>query len=392
MKKKFLSIILLIVALVVLNVKVQAADGLFNMGVYEEIYKLSEQGEEIKLPFFNYFLKNATYDKDIKHSGISFAGSTIDVNQKLEGIHVIFSPDMVSIKGEVENGIIYGNNIVVEGKITGDTILMAPTVQILESAEISKDVIIVTHNLTMKGKVLGNLIGTVTEKATISGEISKDLRIISKDVSFENDKVKGEVYLETEADAGDILTKYPNAIVKELITEEQVATPDIMKIVTTGIVTVVVYSAVCLLITKKENNIVTNACIKFKTYTVFGILMAFAALTLIILIPVLLIVLAVFGLGIIAWPMLITYLGIILLSISISSFVVGATLYEAIKEKVVKYKYIAIPGIFAIIYIICNIPVISMYALMAINLISLGIIITTITKKIDIKEVKNENN
>lgn len=381
MKKKILSIIIILVAFVMLTTNVHAQESLFKMEIYEEIYKLSEQTDAIDLPFFNFFSMAATYDKDVEHSGISFASSTIDVNEKLEGMHVIFSQDMVSIKGEVQNAFIYGNNIVIEGRLTGDTILMAPTVQILEGAEVSKDVIIIANNLNIQGNVKGNVIGTISEKTTISGVIEKDLRIITSDILLENETINGDIYIETYNNSNLLLEKYPEAVIKDISQTEETK-PDIMTIITKGIVTVIIYSIICFLITKKENNFVHKAYLKFKEHTVFGIISAFIVLMLVPILPLLLIMIAMFGLGTVAWPILIAYIALILISISVASLVVGSVIYTALKDKVGKYKLVILPAIFTVLYAICNIQVISLYAIMAINLISLGIIITMLTKKL----------
>ena len=123
----------------------------------------------------NIFTNAATYDKDVTHSGISIGETTIDVNEKLEGMQVLFSTDMITIKGEVENSLIYANNVIIEGKLTGDSIILAPTVQIKEAAVIENDVIIIANNLDIAGTVKGNVIATVTEKTTVTGIINEEV-------------------------------------------------------------------------------------------------------------------------------------------------------------------------------------------------------------------------
>ena len=104
-------------------------------------------------------------------------------------------------------------------------------------------------------------------------------------------------------------------------------------------------------------------------------------LMLVIIVPILLIVLAVIGLGVVAWPILIVYLGIILLSISMSTFIAGMTLYEALKSKVGKYRITVLIAIFTVIYALTQISAISMYVLIVLNLISMAVIMTYIFKK-----------
>lgn len=386
MRNKFLSILVIMLVVLVTFTNVNAADGMFHMGAYSDIYKLSEEAD-IDLPFINVFTKAATYDKAVTHSGISIGDTTIDVNEKLEGMQVLVSTDMVNIKGEVENSFIYANNVVIEGRLTGDTIIFAPTVQILKGAVVEKDVIIVANNLDIQGTVKGNVIATVSETAKVSGVINKDLRIITQELALENEKIKGDIYIETNADMSSIKEKYPKATVKTL-TENVEDETDWMGIITKGIITVVVYSGVCFFIIKKENNIVTKAYNKFKGHTMFGLVASLILIMALLILPIVLILLAVFGLGIVAWPILIAYLALMLFVISTAMLIVGATTFEAIKVKVDKFKIPAIALIFAVLYTLTQISGIAAYVNMAMFLIALGIIVTTLVKKDKVEDNK----
>lgn len=384
MKKKFFSILMVMFVVLVSLTSVHADDGMFHMGAYSDIYKLSEQAE-IDLPFINVFANAATYDKDVTHSGISIGDTTIDVNEKLEGMQVLVSTDMVTIKGEIENSFIYANNVVIEGRLTGDTIIFAPTVQILEGATVEKDVIIVANNLDLKGTVEGNVIATVSEKANISGVINQDLRMIVGDLLVENETIKGDVYIETNADTTALREKYPNAVVKTL-SEEVETEVDWMSIVTKGIVTVIIYTLVAWLVTRKENNIVEKACKKFKANTTYGLLMSVATLMLVLVLPIILIIIAIAGLGIVAWPILIAHIALILLVATTAMLIVGLVIFDVVKAKVGKYKIPVIALIYIVLYMLTQINVIAGYANMAIMLIALAVVITMLTRKLPKEE------
>lgn len=380
MTKKIFSILMVMFVVLVSLTNVHAADSLFHMGMYEDIYKLSEQAD-IDLPFFNMFMNAATYDKDVKHSGISFGSTTIDVNEKLEGMHVIISTDMVTIKGEVENSFIYANNVVIEGKLTSDSIIFAPTVQIKENAVIENDVIIIANNLDIAGTVNGNVIATVTEKTNVSGKIDEDLRLITTDLKLENEQIKGDIYIETSSDMTSLKEKYPKATVKSLMAEEVEQETDWMGIITKGIITIIVYTFVAWLVTRKPNNIVERACEKFKAKTTFGLIASVITLMLVIVLPILLIMIALTGLGIVAWPILIIYVALLLLVATTAMLIVGMAIYDAIKGKVAKFKIPVIALIYAVLYVLTQITVIAGYANMAIMLIALAIVLTMFTKK-----------
>ena len=384
MTKKFFSILMVMFVVLVSFTNVHAADGLFHMGMYEDIYKLSEQSD-IDLPFFNMFINSATYDKDVNHSGISFGSTTIDVNEKLEGMHAIISTDMVTIKGEVENSFIYANNVVIEGKLTSDSIVFAPTVQIKENAVIENDVIIIANNLDIAGTVKGNVIATVTEKTNMTGKIDGDFRVITTDLKLENEQIKGDIYIETSTDTTSLKEKYPEATVKSLVEQVEQET-DWMGIITKGIITVIVYTFVAWLVTRKPNNIVERACEKFKAKTTFGLIVAVISLILVIVLPIILVILAVMGLGMVAWPILIAYVALLLLVATTAMLIVGMAIYDAIKGKVAKFKIPVIALIYAVLYALTKITVVSVYANMAIMLIALAIVLTMFTKKKEAKE------
>lgn len=390
MKKRILSIVIVMFVMLFSLTNVYATEGFFHLGAYNDIYKLSEQSEKISLPFVNIFSAAAKYDEAVRHSGISIADSTIDIDEKLEGVHVIFSNDMVTIKGEVENSFIYGNNVVIEGKISGDTLILSPNVQILDSAIVEKDVIVIANNLTIDGTVKGNVIATVSETADISGTIQKDLRMRAQDVKIDSSKIKGEIYLETNTNSDVITSKYPQAIVKPIV-EDTTTEKEIhwMDIITKGITLTVVYTVVCCLATRKENNFVQRACKKFKENASYGIIASVILLILLIILPILLIVMAICGLGIIAWPVLIAYIGLILLVATTSTLIVGLAIFDAIKDKVGKLKIPTIALIYIVLYTLTQIKFISGYINMAMLLVALGIVVTAITKKMPI-EVKEE--
>ena len=388
MTKKFFSVLMMMFVILISLTNVHATDGMFYMGSYSDIYKLSEQSD-IDLPFINVFANAATYDKDVTHSGISIGDTTIDVNEKLEGMQVLVSTDMVTIKGEVENSFIYANNVVIEGKLTGDSIIFAPTVQILEGATVEKDVIIVANNLDLQGIVEGNVIATVSEKANISGVINQDLRMIVEDLVVENETIKGDVYIETNADTTALKEKYPNAVVKSLVEETELEV-DWMSIFTKGIITVVIYSVICFLLTRKENNIVEKACKKFKANITYGLLIAVITLMLVLVLPIILIIMALSGLGLIAWPILISYIALLLLVGTTAMLIVGLAIFDAVKEKVSKYKIPAIALIYIVLYALTQVPVIAGYANMAIMLVALAIVVTMFTKKLPKEEIQVE--
>lgn len=385
MKRKILTTVLVTIMMIFTLTNAYAEETFFNLGAFETAYKLSNEAD-IDLPFVNIFSKAATYDKVVKHSGISIGQSIIDIDEKLEGVHFVMSTDMINIKGEVEHGLIYGTNIVIEGKISKDTVLIAENVKILESAEIERDLIVVANKLDIAGKVKGNLIGEVLQ-TTITGTVEQDLRLDLIKLDLNGGTINGTIYLTVPENGVSNVTgvteKYPNAVIKEKIqnTDEESVNKDIGNDILNGIKVVLIYSVVGILLAKKEKGFVDKATNRFIQNSSFGIITGVAMWMLILPVSLLLILLAFMGFGIISWPVLIMYICLLLLSMSISTFVVGITLYEALKSKLGKFKIPVLVGIFALIYTLTQITSISFYVAIIVNIMSTGIIMSYIFKR-----------
>ncbi|MBR6688953.1 MAG: hypothetical protein IKL68_02940 [Clostridia bacterium] len=383
MKKKIVAILFVFVLMLTTFSNAYGIE-LLNVGIYETAYRLSKDND-INLPFINVFDKSATYDKTVKHSGITFGETTIDVEDKLEGVHAILTGDMVTIKGEVEHGVILANNVVIEGKISDDTIIIAQTVKITEKAIVERDILVIATDLAVLGTVKGNLIAVSTD-AKVSGVIEQDLRIVTCTLNLENSTIKGK--LEAEVDFEDvkqeIISMYPEAVVELNVKEDN--SVNVVRIVLKGIKTVLVYTFIAAVITKKNKSVATKMSARFMENSTFGILSSAAVLTLAPLLLIVLTFAGVVGLGIVAWPVLIIFTAVILLALVTSQLIVGLFIYEVIKKKASKYRIPALAIIYTVLFALTQIPVIYSYAIVAISLVALGIVLTYIFKRNETSE------
>lgn len=383
MKKKIVAILFVFVLMLTTFSSAYGIE-LLNVGIYETAYRLSKDND-INLPFINVFDKSATYDKTVKHSGITFGETTIDVEDKLEGVHAILTDDMVTIKGEIEHGVILANNVVIEGKISDDTIIIAQTVKITEKAIVERDILVIATDLAVLGTVKGNLIAVSTD-AKVSGVIEQDLRIVTCTLNLENSTIKGKLEAEVDFEGvkKDILTAYPEAVVALNVKEDN--SVNVVKIVLKGIKTVLVYTFIAAVITKKNKSVATKMSARFMENSTFGILSSAAVLTLAPLLLIVLTFAGVVGLGIIAWPVLIIFTAVILLALVTSQLIVGLFIYEVIKKKASKYRIPALAIIYTVLFALTQIPVIYSYAIVAISLVALGIVLTYIFKRNETSE------
>ena len=307
------------------------------------------------------------------------------MEDKLEGVHGIFTGDMVTIKGEVEHALIVANNVVIEGKVSDDTVIIAEKVQVMENAIVERDIVIVATDLDVLGTVKGNLIAASLD-AKISGTVEQDLRILTSTLDLENSKIKGKL----EAEVGfedvkqEIISMYPEAVVTKSVEKEDKA--NVTRIVIKGIKTVLVYTFVAMLITKKDKSVATKRSARFMENSTFGVLSSAGLLIIAPFVLIILILAGVFGLGIIAWPVLVVFVSTILLTLALSQLIVGLFIYEVFKKKASKYRMLVLAIIYTTLFALTQIPVIYSYAIVAISLVALGLVLTYIFKKNETSE------
>lgn len=389
MKKKIIALIVMML-LILTNMSNVFAVEMLDLEIYETAYRLSKEND-INLPFLNFFEKGAVYDKNVKHSGATFAEDTLEINEKMEGVQLIFSEDMITISGEIEHGLIYGKNIVIEGKISDDTVIIGNKVQILETAIIEKDLVIVADELKLQGTAKGNIIGFIGN-IVISGTIEKDLRVSTSTIDLENSNILGtiEIDLPEGVDFSKIKDKYQEANI-QIIAEEKMTAKDYLKIVIKGLKHVIVYTFIALLLMRNKNKITEKAAARFIENSTFGVLLSTGTLILSVFVVIGLITAGIFGLGVIAWPALIIFLAILLLTISLSELIVGTFLYEVIRKKASKYKILMVAGIFTVIFALTQVPTLDTYVIMALNIVALGVVMTYIFKKKETYEFTNSS-
>ena len=412
MKKFFKGmIVLFFVLMMITNVQATESEGntsaiqdlsVFNVGVYDTEYKSSEYKLEKMLPFFNISSQNMVYDTDVDAHGITFGSLSVDVKEKLRGIHVIFAGDTLTIDGSVEFPIVLATNVVINGKVDRDTLIFAESVFVTENAEIANDLTVFGGSLEVRGKVNGNVLGAV-DNLCVTGQVGKDIRMQARGLAFENETINGDIYLETDSDTTYLENKYKNVKVYPYTAEtveEKTESIDIEGIITKGIIVAVVCTLIALLITRKETNVVQKMSDKFITYTPYAILMSLGLIVFSFLILMVLLILALVGLGIVAWPIIIFLIAFAIISYMIQVFVVGSVVANLITRKIKSTSTVAKIGIYAGIFILVyTLTKITGWLNMLVWIVSMAILITHMTRRlkedkvtvITVEEDKNED-
>ena len=386
MYKKIISIALLVLCIFSFTtVNAATQSNFIDLQAYDKIYKMSEDSD-VSLPFIKVFTDKALYDKSISKSGISIGYKEINVNQNLQGVQALISNDTVKVDGTLEYAVIMATNVEITGTISKDTLIMADSVFITENATIGGDVVVLAKTIELKGNVLGNFIAK-SSNFLMSGNVAKDFRVCSENMQFNEYSIDGNIYVETNSDV-NLSEKYKDAIVSKIqtsvITEEEKAQNTLDKVYKC-VIAIALFTITNMIIKKISPTLFTNIANKVKNNSSYAIILGVLALITIPLVIFLLIILSAFGLSAITLPLLVAYIALIVIVISLAKFITGSVLYEYIKEKArvdTKLKEAAtLIGVFAGIYILCNVPYIAGFTTMATVLFSAAAVITGMTKK-----------
>lgn len=393
MRKKLLLLCLMIISVFSVANFVNAEE-LMTVNIYSEetgsissSYVASEH-EDITLPFVNSISgMKVVLDKDINHSGITMATKEIEVLGNLKGLHIMYNTDSLTIKGKIDYPIIISQNVVLEGEITGDTVIYAPNVVIKENAVVKGDILVSATNLKIEGKVLGSVIASVNNECVVTGTIENELRISTNSLNLDEGNVNGKILVKTSSDMSKLLEKHPDAVIESVSTTDN--NTDIKETIITGVLVVVLFTALAYIVVRKDNNVFTKMLDKVKGKSVNVVLSGIAVLLPSIVLVVLLIIVSALGLWIIGVPMLLVYIAYIAVCAMLSILIIGTVIFEAIKYTVIK-KYeenITIKklgllfGIFLALYVLAVIPFISKYVIMTLCIISTGIVTTALIGK-----------
>lgn len=113
---------------------------------------------------------------DIKGDLVA-AGANVNVNGNIER-GVLLAGENVFVKGNIgQNARVAGKNISFNGKISDDLVVAGGNIKVNKDAVIEGDLVVVAGQLTIDGKVLGNIIMGGGGIVVINGEVKKDVKI-----------------------------------------------------------------------------------------------------------------------------------------------------------------------------------------------------------------------
>lgn len=364
---------------------VDNTEGIFDTKALDGIYKASEDKFNY-LPFVRYALDRIIVDKEISGIGTMFSATNIEVNSPMTGLQVLFANDTVRVNSNMEYAVIFSaNNTVIDGTIDKPLIVFAgENLTISESAILNNDIICYCNSLNIAGKVKGSVLGAANT-IKIDGNIEKDLRVQGTNIEVKDEnKISGNIYVETYNSNVNIKEMYPNATLKILERDNNKLSYDV---VMNSIITCLLFTLIYVILNRKtKGKLYEHAKSKVKDNVLFVILSGSITLLAMPAIIVLLILLSVFGLYAVTVPLILVYVvGVIVVSL-LSTLIVGSLLASYMvnnyfKEKSALLNTVGIFFVFLSLHILTKLHYIGMYVTMALVLLSVGIVMTYIFKR-----------
>lgn len=199
MTKNRLGIILSVFMILALVFNTVSAASIIDTQTYSDIYKVSEDASEFKLPFIRFADGRIEVDKEISQDGIFISQSGIEVTKPIDGIQVLYSGDTVRLNADTEYTAIFSNgNVIISGIVQKTTMIYCTgEITIDEGANVKGNLIVYTPTLNINSDVDGNIIGYVAT-LNLNKVVDGQVRIKAEEVNVSEDgKVNGEFYIST---------------------------------------------------------------------------------------------------------------------------------------------------------------------------------------------------
>ena len=250
MIKNKLKVILTLFVIFTVALNVVNAASLVDTQKIEDVYKVSQDSSEFKVPFVRIAQGRIEVDKELSQDGVFVSQGGIEVTKPVDGIQVYYSADTIRLNADSEYSVIIsGGNVIISGVVEKTTMIYCiGEVTLDETANVKGNLLVYTPVLNIKSKVDGNIVG-VANKINLNNEVAGQVRVQAEEVNVsEIGKVNGGF---------EITTSNPNLKVDgatiDLIKEQgnRGAKTFIVTLLNTSIMDIVVY-LIILIFVKKE--------------------------------------------------------------------------------------------------------------------------------------------
>lgn len=380
------------------NLELQTVQGIYDDETTENVYKFSEHKQSY-MTFFKSSSERIIVDSDVSNSGLLLSNSSIEVENPMKKLQLMFTNDTIRIKADMEYPILFSQaNVIVDKNVTGDLIVFAKdTVTINEDANISGDIIVFAKSLKIYGNVEGSVLGNV-EDVTVAGNVSKDLRVNTQSLNIDEAEIGNQIFIRTYNKDLKISEKFPNSQISVLETKDTNSF-NFVNVLVSGIIASILYTFVYMLIKKLDKKQIVETSISKIKPNFFKIISS-GCLT-IILIPLVFLVLMIlsfFKLYYITIPVFIIYVAYLLVVGLLSTLIIGIFVHEYMTEKYYKDQSKAVKNIacaitLLVLFFLARLPKIGSTVTLLFLIIAYGMVyVALFTKKPNINdnELNNE--
>lgn len=303
-------------------------------------------------------------------------GNNVTSTNKINGINIVFGNN-INLNGENDYAILFGNNVNVSGIVNNDGFIFGNIINFSEDAVLNRDLVIFGNEVVLDGKINRD-VTVFAYSVTINGEISGSVDVKASILKVNDSIIQGQLSYNEDIDAtisdnaqiGEIIKT--ETLTKEVSVAERVV-DFVIDLGGTLIIFLAFYLVVPKLFKRMENK---NADISvIRILSMFG----FGALAL-IMIPIIFFVLFSLVIGVpLAFLLLILYIIAIWLSNIFSSYLLGYVLWNKVWKKESNPLLIGLIGI-VLLKVLMIIPVIGLFIGLLSLMIGLGIILQQFKK------------
>ena len=304
------------------------------------------------------------------------AGNNVTSTNKINGINILFGNN-VNFSGENDYAVLFGNNVNISGNINNDGFIFGNMINFSQDAIIDRDLVIFGNEVVIDGKINRD-VTIFAYSVTINGEISGNVDIKASILKVNESTIQGslsynediDVTIDSNAQIGEIIKT--ETLTKELSIGEKL----VNFLIDLG-GTLIIFLAFYLVVPKLFKRIETkNSDINLlRVLSLFG----FGALAL-IMIPNIFFLLFSLVLGVpLAFLLLILYVIAIWLSNIFASYLLGYIVWNKILKKESNPLLIGLIGI-VLLQILMVIPVVGLLIGVLSLMVGLGIILQQFKK------------
>lgn len=392
MLKNRLKVILTMFIIFTMALNVVSASSLVDTQRTEDVYKVSQDSSEFKVPFVRIAQGRIEVDKELSQDGLFVSQSGIEVTKPVDGIQLYYSADTIRLNADSEySAIMSGGNVIISGTVEKTTaIYCLGEVTLDENANVKGNLLVYAPVLNINSKVDGNIVGVAT-KINLNNEVAGQVRVKAEEVNIgEAGKVNGEFA---------ITTSNPNLNIEgatiDLIKTQSSggAKTFIVTLLNTSIMDIVVYIILLIFVKKERLSAIAKKLEGGKRVVVNGLLSIVGIAMSMIIGIALLLVLPKLGIASFTFGLAALIIFALIKNIIVVSMITEIALdkYEGQKNK--PNRIVTAIMSFIILNLLSKIPVVGFIVGIFVFIMATGIVISLCVKnnKDDDKKVEVVN-